>query len=83
LTNLYTITRLVPIYGGLQLHCSLDDDDIRIFRDLLVFTYIGFMAFKNVTPSPMILIGLTLSFSGAIYYSFNEEKKERRKELED
>jgi len=66
LTNLYTITRLVATSGG---ESSGAGEIARIFIDMM-FTYIGFMAFKNVTPSPTILIGLTLSFSGAIYSYF-------------
>ena len=35
----------------------------------MVVTYIGFMAFKNVTTTPTILTGVALSVSGALYYS--------------
>jgi len=71
MTQLLTIT----ICGPLAVNISGSMKDVFL-------TYIGFIFFENVNATPAILCGLTFSFSGAAFYSYDRFKNSQAQAVE-
>jgi len=61
---MYTVSRLLAVSIGGAICCNITG----VLKDVLL-TYIGFIAFNTKPPSEQVLIGLALSFGGAIFYT--------------